>query len=221
MGNKLKLNDVILECLPPSGLSVEGIDFNSVDVVNYLIKCIPLPLLVHNKRIENIYTVRVNKYKANYKPAAIRVNTDYLAIGLLSAIIYPGIIKQALRVPGLGALGEIQIKCLIGAWLHSKINSTVFCRENILIFDLPVHARIVNHALKELVSIGLLVYVEGVEVHKLTGKFARPNKRLYYKISHSGNVMLKKFFDLYLKEFERLTGEFWDIPLVEKLKDIK
>ncbi len=187
-----------------------------ISLCNALVNSMPLEWLANNKRIENM--TRVRKDKAKERNEVIKLNNQYLGIGILSGILLPEVISRAKKDTALYSLTDSQINAMMYAWCHSRINYVVFTLDNILPY---YYSRLKRSAVRlivrELVGLGYLQEVSYGEVYKLTGLLQGRKQVKYYRISRNGETLMLRFFKYYFVQFEKLTKGFYNVDLLRKM----
>jgi hypothetical protein len=176
----------------------------------------PLEWLANNKRIKNMTNLRRDKGKE--RNAVIKLNNEYVGIGVLSGIMLPEVIARAKRDTALYSLTDNQVNAMLFAWCHSRVNYIVFTLDNILPYYYSKLKRsAVRLIVRELVGLGYLQEVSYAEVYKLTNMLQGRKQVKYYRISRNGEKLMLRFFKYYFVQFERLTKAFYNVDLLRKM----
>tara|TARA_R110000868_G_scaffold290022_1_gene550243 strand:+ start:3156 stop:3869 length:714 start_codon:yes stop_codon:yes gene_type:complete len=181
-----------------------------------LINAMPLEWIANNKRIRNVTSVATSKAKERNQ--IIKLNNQYLGIGVLSGILLPEVINRAKRDTALYSLTDNQVNAMLYAWCHSRVNYIVFTLDNILPYYYSRLKRsAVRLVVRELVGLGYVQEVSYSEVFKLTGLLQGRKQVKYYRISRNGEALMLRFFKYYFTQFEKLTKAFYNVDLLRKM----
>ena len=181
-----------------------------------IIDAMPLEWLANNKRIKNMTNLRRDKGKE--RNAVIKLNNEYVGIGVLSGIMLPEVIARAKRDTALYSLTDNQVNAMLFAWCHSRVNYIVFTLDNILpYYYSKLKLSAVRLIVRELVGLGYLQEVSYAEVYKLTNMLQGRKQVKYYRISRNGEKLMLRFFKYYFVQFERLTKAFYNVDLLRKM----
>lgn len=216
--------------LPPSGSyplsnGLQGIDFDNLEVCQYLMSKIKWSWLCKDVRLAKLINDRVI---ANERKKAVRrlvelpkeaAHYHCLTGALLAPVVLPSMLR--LRSASLASLSELKIHCLLCAWVLTKGNEKVFSTQNIADFK-TYDFGMINKELVLLCDMGLIDLLSDVQIHKYSGKFAKRGKgsgrgKQFYRISRRGNSILKDYFTEYEKIYERVLNEKFAVDLLSSL----
>ncbi len=194
-----------------------GIDLKDKKTVKLLLSLIPLDVLLMNKRINNIVCHRI---KNRERTQHFKHLSTFALANLHSALLMDkDLFNSVAQVPGspLRGLSVTQISVLCGAYVHLKLNDTVFTAQNIVLWS---GLKLVNTktAIYSLVNLGYLQSPNYGNIFKQSGKVPVNKAQAFYSITVEGNKVLKDYFKIFIERFEKITASSWDIPLLEIIK---
>lgn len=218
----------VLSSASPSFESLDNelinVDFKDLDTCLHIMSKIEGHILKFEPRLSNIINEQakrtLRRITEHYKFREAKILL--ISGGLFNSLVMDTIL--ALPVSPLRGFSELQLHCLLTGYVvtHSK-DIKVFSVHNIVKFKQYPDYHI-SVGLHELYELGILDKLTDIDVNKLTGKFLNrtgsKKKAAYFTLSRQGNAILKDFFAVYEKIYEKIRGEQFKNDLLTTLSDL-